>query len=1092
MSTAPELALALAPRVAALIPMTNASLPSAPFIPSQIFDTPATFFAQGYNNNGTDALDAIVSRGIPPVLFWPFGCLVDPGDWFPCGRYAPGWTNSYKNRSGPDVGGTNAFCQVYSQGDLERFYAGGAAYVNRLVTAMSTRYASTDNVLGKRFIYAGVPHLDGPTDTDFINREIDACLRLNAVRVCDLEGAISPYRADGSPSPHFLARQREWGLGLSIGSEVGHRELPETMVWRHNSAAVMQLVSFWDQAHLSFPENWLTVRELIEAGIRPMAIILGGGTHADRRTDALRMAALGITPVVDLGGSTIPEQIELRDAVLAAGNVWANAAAIAWANQSTQGTAVRHRVRLEDAIRRPDPSKRAPTATHRMPVWISGARKNKIVDLWADNPDGDTKAIHVDSARPDNSGNGFSIATAKKTIAGAGGGLSALSGTRYRLRLHSVDETVSSRLTWPASADGPSPLDSAAIIHHGTCAIRTSTRLSGGSLIDQAVLSFFNVDYRAFAVYGDGTLTISQPGEWTVDGQGGVGIAVSQVVMDNFAAQGVVFDGIKDPVVFNPRVDGSTQIRSGNIAYRRCANLRPVSRNVSPINENTAGGISQFGADSVTVEECVFGPTATIANTGTRTNHALCYANNYAASFIANNIVHAGGIDGFTARQGGRVGYNLVLNSSMGISSGSVPSEFSDTLPNTDISRNLISGSNYRAAAFDGEAADEPGLPPLGRAIVVAKATSVMVEQNIILNANPSTVRDAHAVVVNLLKGRLDVSGNQVDRWARASNPSGDYPTLVFEENTVDAAARQIILAGNKVSTTLEWSILRTLRPDFPSLVASGNVYQTPAMVTNVAVAGVGTRIEWTSSQWATNTGEVIVLVAANPMALVSDWALANGIAANDAAVYGAALSAMASGSPTFEAIDVIDWVAGQRGMWSIPQGPDAPEPPGDISVAIRIQINRGESGASLSSPTSRWSTACSGGLGSTDSSVPTDSDNRMYFSREQLAGTGLSAVLQYPALVSSGPATQLVVRLLGRAGSSDPWAAIVNDAGQSNVEITAAPSTDLTVGVVKMGTHDYRKSWRVAGFEEFVFQVITALDMGGSTSSAKVLVKFT
>jgi hypothetical protein len=255
----------------------------------------------------------------------------------------------------------------------------------------------------------------------------------------------------------------------------------------------------------------------------------------------------------------------------------------------------------------------------------------------------------------------------------------------------------------------------------------------------------------------------------------------------------------------------------------------------------------------------------------------------------------------------------------MGIGSGSVPSSFADTLPNTLISRNLISGSKYRSAAFDGEAAAEPGLPPLGRGIVVAKATIVTVAQNIIINADPDTVRDAYAVVVNLLKGRLDVTGNQVDRWARTSNPSGEYPALVYEENTVDVASRQIVLTGNTVSTTLQFTILRTLRPDFPVLTASGNVYQTPAMVTNVAVAGVGTRIEWTSAQWATNTGETVVLVAANPRAGVGDWAQANNIAPSEAAVFDAAIAGMAANAATFQAVDVIDWVAGQRGMWDAP-----------------------------------------------------------------------------------------------------------------------------------------------------------------------------
>jgi hypothetical protein len=1382
-------AVLLAPRLAALVSLVANGV-GRPNIPALIWNTPALYFANGYNNDGTDAIDAITARGIPPVLFWPFGCVFTPEPFWPCGRYAQGWCDLYKNRLGPDRGGEEAYCQVLSQGDLERTVAGGAAYVDRLVAAMATRYTSTDGVLGKRYVYAGVPPIDAPTDATAIAREIDACQRLNAVRICDLEGVLSPLKADGSPTLHYLSRLREWELGRSIGSEVAHRELPETLAWRRNSAAVMHLVSFWDQANLAYPESWLTIRELVEAGIRPMAIILNSGPdpaqRAQRRTDALRMAGLGITPVVDVSSTPISEQEELRDAVAAAGNVWANAAASAWLGTTTRGTPMRQRVRAEDTIAIPDAGKRPSTADHRMPVHTSGTRAGLIVDPWADNPDGDTKAIHVDSARPDNSGNGFSRATAKKTVAGAGGGLSALSSTRIRLRCYNVNETNAAGVIWPASADGTGPNDIAGIVLTGSCALRTATRLTVSGLTDAAVLSFFNNDYRWLAIFGDGTLTLSQPGPWTTNGQGGIGIAVSQATLDNFAAQGVLFDGIKDPVVANPEIDnsapytaldavevsgsgqsrpvtfseerhaprarrggsllaadfsgvnasavtsemaanvafwsapltygnprifhseelrqpiiasitagnavrwnvlatgsvptdaaldamftrahqastaikadgswvsgglfgqagwdrliyglesahldapwrvgggnptrwtawqtifnrfnlrpsggpdvpfhqscdqvvidndanlieftgvsgaavysadwraylrdvwqprlrakidlvksqwltpfgagskpivvrvrphesgligtrpsevpegtcragvalpigmieqmaieirklgaipmlwasgqydrrggttyqwassnpadyrdlsiedvdftfcglrsspgttwsssptfaemrgqlqtalnaeitainasppgpisagwvplplieivaGATErdfiirvagarnaprdwslliprftcsdgvgtlvplsetldapqstdqwsawklqgavnevtperttraIRAGNVAYRNCANIRPVSRNVSPINDNTAGGISQFGADSITIEGCVFGPTATLADAGTRTNHALCYANDYAASFVVNNIVHAGGIDGFTARQGGRVGYNLVLNSSMGIGSGSVPSSFADTLPNTLISRNLISGSKYRSAAFDGEAAAEPGLPPLGRGIVVAKATIVTVAQNIIINADPDTVRDAYAVVVNLLKGRLDVTGNQVDRWARTSNPSGEYPALVYEENTVDVASRQIVLTGNTVSTTLQFTILRTLRPDFPVLTASGNVYQTPAMVTNVAVAGVGTRIEWTSAQWATNTGETVVLVAANPRAGVGDWAQANNIAPSEAAVFDAAIAGMAANAATFQAVDVIDWVAGQRGMWDAP-----------------------------------------------------------------------------------------------------------------------------------------------------------------------------
>lgn len=919
-------AVLLAPRLAALIPMTAAGV-GRPNIPSVIWNTPATFFAQGYNNDGTDALDAIISRGIPPVLFWPFGCVYDPEPFFVCGRYANGWTDSYKNRSGTNRGGQDAFCQVLSQGDLEATVTGGLDYVNRLVTAMSTRYASTDNVLGRRFIYAGVPPLTAPTDTARINREVDACQRLNAVRICDLEGVLSPFKSDGSPTLHYLSRQREWELGRPIGSEVAHRELPETMMWRRQSAAVMHMVSFWDQAHFSYPENWLTIRELVEAGIRPMAVILSTGTVenppnsplriAERRAAAVRMAGLGITPVVDVSSTPIADQNDLRDAVAAAGNTWANAAALAWAGTSVRGTKLAARVRSEIQAERPNATFWPEMATHRMPVHISGTREGRIVDPWADAPDTDPKAIHVDPARPDNSGNGFSRATAKKTIAGAGGGLSALSSTRIRLRLWSVNETVSAGLVWPEAADGTGPDDIAGIITHGPSSITTSGRLTISGLVDAAVLSIYNNNYRWFAVYGDHSLRLVQPGEFTTTNQGGIGVAVSQAVIDNFALQNVLFEGVKDPVVFNPSVVGGVPITSDNVVYRLCGNLRAVSRNASPINDNTSGGISTFGAKFVTIEACVMGVNEARAESGIRCNHAGWYAQNYAAGTLIGNLVHGGGLDGGTARNGGAIRYNVVLNSSMGLSSGSTPTDGADTSANTDIARNVISGSKYRTAAFDGEAVSEPTLPPLARGIIVAKSTTVRVAQNIITNANPATARDAIAVLISLSKGQITIEGNHIDRWARPT-VEGTPTEVIFEEAPTDAAARSLVISGNVINTDQPVSIVRTLRPEFPTITASGNTYNTPAMVTNVAVAGVSTRVEWTAANWATNTGETIVLVALNPRAGVADWAQVNNITPTEAAVFDAALAQLAAGAITFQAVDIADWIGGQRGMWVV------------------------------------------------------------------------------------------------------------------------------------------------------------------------------
>lgn len=98
--------------------------------------------------------------------------------------------------------------------------------------------------------------------------------------------------------------------------------------------------------------------------------------------------------------------------------------------------------------------------------------------------------------------------------------------------------------------------------------------------------------------------------------------------------------------------------------------------------------------------------------------------------------------------------------------------------------------------------------------------------------------------------------------------------------------------------------------------------------------------------------------------------------------------------------------------------------------------------------------------------------------------GTILLLSLGYNAslVVTTNP----VVQVFGRAGSSDRWQLLVNNAGGLTGTITADTTNDVTDGTLKYTTpHQQYNAWDVLGCAEILVAVVTALAGTGTVNTS-------